>query len=105
MQAQVDWAAENDTVLVDPAQWVGKTTTVRALSAGQALRQSMLRAPPLFQAGSQVRVLSKGGGFTISGSGQAMGPAGAGDTVRVRMPNGKIISGVVTQEGLVETQF
>lgn len=104
MQAQVDWAAENDTVLVDPAQWVGKTT-VRALSAGQALRQSMLRAPLLFQAGSQVRVLSKGGGFTISGSGQAMGPAGAGDTVRVRMPNGKIISGVVTDEGLVETQF
>jgi len=104
MQAEVDWAAENDMVVADPAQWVGKTTG-RALAAGQALRQSMLRAPRLFLAGAQVRVVSKGGGFTISGSGQAMGPAGAGDTVRVRMPNGKIITGVVTEEGVVETQF
>ncbi|MFC4789520.1 MULTISPECIES: flagellar basal body P-ring formation chaperone FlgA [Giesbergeria] len=103
-QAEVDWAAEVDMVVADPAQWVGKVAA-RSLSAGQALRQSMLRAPRLFQAGAQVRVLSKGGGFAISGSGQAMGAAGAGDTVRVRMPNGKIITGVVNEDGWVETQF
>ncbi len=104
MPGEVDWAAVADTVLAEPAQWVGKVAA-RSLGAGQALRQSMLRAPRLFEAGAQVRVRSQGGGFAISGSGQAMTAGGAGDSVRVRMPNGKMITGIVNAEGLVETQF
>ncbi|MDD2608305.1 MAG: flagellar basal body P-ring formation chaperone FlgA [Giesbergeria sp.] len=104
MPSEVDWAAAADSVLAEPDQWVGKVAA-RSLGAGQALRQSMLRAPRLFQAGAQVRVVSQGGGFAISGSGQAMTPGGAGDSVRVRMPNGKIITGTVNAEGMVETQF
>ena len=104
MPGEVDWAAAADTILAEPEQWVGKVAA-RSLGAGQALRQSMLRAPRLFEAGAQVRVRSQGGGFAISGSGQAMTAGGAGDSVRVRMPNGKIITGIVNVEGLVETQF
>lgn len=104
IQAEVDWAAENDAVVADPAQWVGKTT-IRSLSAGQALRQSMVRAPRLFQAGAQVRIVSKGGGFSVSSSGQAMSPAGVGDTLRVRLPSGKIVTGIVNAEGQLEIQF
>lgn len=104
VQAEVDWAAENDAVVADVAQWVGKTT-IRSLSAGQALRQSMVRAPRLHQAGAQVRIVSNGGGFSVSSSGQAMTPAGVGDTLRVRLPNGKMVTGVVNADGSLETQF
>ena len=104
VQAEVDWAAENDAVVADVAQWVGKTT-IRSLSAGQALRQSMVRAPRLHQAGAQVRIVSNGGGFSVSSSGQAMTSAGVGDTLRVRLPNGKMVTGVVNADGSLETQF
>lgn len=104
VQAEVDWAAENDAVVADMAQWVGKTT-IRSVAAGQALRQSMVRAPRLHQAGAQVRIVSKGGGFSVSSSGQAMTPAGVGDTLRVRLPSGKMVTGVVNTEGHLEAQF
>ncbi len=42
-------------VLANPEAWLGQTAT-RQLMAGQALRQSMVKAPSLFKAGAQVRV-------------------------------------------------
>ena len=98
--AEVDWAAEPAAVVADSAMWVGQVAS-RHLTAGQTLRQSMVRAPHLFKTGEQVRVLAHGPGYAISASGQAMGAGAVGQTVRVRMTNGKIVSGTVNEDGSV----
>lgn len=103
IQAEVDWAEDSAAVYANPEDWVGMVAA-RPLSAGQALRQNMLRPPALFAAGAQVRVMVNGGGFAVTSSGKAMAAAGEGQTVRVRMDNGRLISGVVNPEGAVLVQ-
>lgn len=100
MPSEVDWAAEPAAVVAEPALWVGQVAT-RNLVAGQALRQTMVRAPHLFKNGAQVRVLAQGPGYAVSASGQAMGAGAVGQSVRVRMANGKIVSGLVNEDGSV----
>lgn len=103
VQAEVDWAEDSAAVYANPQDWVG-LVAARPLSAGQALRQNMLRPPALFAAGAQVRVMVSGGGFAVTSSGRAMAAAGEGQAVRVRMDNGRLISGVVNPEGVVLVQ-
>lgn len=103
MQAEVDWAEDSAAVYANPQDWIG-LVAARPLSAGQALRQNMLRPPALFAAGAQVRVMVNGGGFAVTSSGKAMAAAGEGQAVRVRMDNGRLISGVVNPEGVVLVQ-
>jgi flagella basal body P-ring formation protein FlgA len=94
MEAEVDWAAESSPIMGKPSQWVGQVAS-RALSTGQALRQSMIRPAQAFQAGTQVRVVAQGVGFQITGDGQAVSAGVVGQPARVRMSNGRIMSGVV----------
>ncbi|MDR0226268.1 MAG: flagellar basal body P-ring formation protein FlgA [Burkholderiaceae bacterium] len=103
IQAEVDWAEDAAAVYANPEDWVGQVAA-RPLAAGQALRQNMLRPPALFAVGAQVRVMVNGGGFAVTSSGKAMAAAGEGQTVRVRMDNGRQISGVVNSEGVVLVQ-
>ncbi len=103
-QAEVDWAAENTSILAEPSLWVGQVAS-RHLKAGQALRQSMLRAPQVFQAGALVRVVAQGQGYAVSAAGQAMSAGAAGQTVRIRMENGKIVSGIVNDDGTISVQL
>lgn len=100
LRSEVDWAAEPAAVVADPALWVGQVAA-RNLAAGQTLRQSMVRAPHLFKSGAQVRVLAEGPGYAVTASGQAMGAGAVGQSVRVRMANGKIVSGLVNEDGSV----
>lgn len=101
VESEVDWAADGAPVVANPEQWIGQVAS-RQLVAGQALRQSMLRAPQLFRAGAQVKVVARGPGYAVSAAGQALTAAGAGETVRVRMDNGKIVSGLVSVDGTIE---
>jgi len=101
VQDEVDWAAESAAVLANPESWVGQVAS-RQLLAGQALRQSMVRPPELFRAGAQVRVVAQGAGYVITSAGQALSSGAAGQAVRVRMDNGRIISGTVSEDGAVE---
>lgn len=101
MQADVDWASDASAVLANVQGWVGKVAA-RPLVAGQALRQSMVRAPELFKAGASVRVLVQGPGFSVISSGRALNPGAAGANVRIRMTNGRIIGGTVQEDGTVE---
>ena len=99
-QSEVDWAAEPAAVVADPALWVGQVAA-RNLTAGQTLRQNLVRAPHVFKTGAQVRVVAHGPGYAVSASGQAMGAGAVGQTVRIRMANGKIASGTVNEDGTV----
>lgn len=100
MQAEVDWAAESAPIVALPEDWIGQTAS-RALPAGVALRSHLLRAPQLFKAGETVKLVLQGSGFAVSGMGKAMQNGGAGETVRVRMDNGRSVSGTVNAEGQV----
>ncbi len=99
-EMEVDWAAENAAIVADPALWVGQVAS-RPLKAGQALRQPMLRAPQVFQAGAQVRISAQGQGYAISAVGQALAAGSIGQTVRIKMHNGKVLTGVVMDDGTI----
>ena len=100
IEAEVDWAEERAAILASPSQWVGQIAA-RTLSAGQALRVGMTRAAQVFQSGSQVRVLAQGAGFQITSAGQAMSAGVIGQSARVKMDNGRILSGVVVDSRTV----
>lgn len=101
VEAEVDWAAEPAAIVAVPQAWVGQIAA-RPLSAGQALRQNMVRAPDVFKAGAAVRVVMQGPGYAVTSSGQAMSAGAIGQNVRVRMDNGKVVGGIVSEDGTVE---
>jgi flagella basal body P-ring formation protein FlgA len=94
MEAEVDWAQESSPIVANPSQWVGQVAS-RALTTGQALRQSMVKPAQVFQAGAQVRVIAQGAGFQITSDGQALSVGVVGQPVRVRMDNGRVMTGIV----------
>ncbi len=104
MEAEVDWAAENAAIVSDPAQWVGQVAA-RMLLPGQALRQSMVKPPQAFAAGTQVRVVAQGPGFQVTADGQALGAGVVGQLVRVRMENGRIMNGTVLDRNTVQVEI
>lgn len=93
-QAEVDWAQETAAVLKDPSAWLGQVAN-RNLQAGQVLRQGMVRAVQVFQAGTQVRVVAQGRGFQISSEAQALTAGVVGEVARVRTEGGRVAMGVV----------
>lgn len=101
--AEVDWAEDSAPVFANAQDFIGMVTA-RPLTSGQALRQNMVRPPALFTAGSPVQVMVNGGGFSVSGSGKAMAAAGEGQQVRVRMDNGRLVTGTVNASGVVQVQ-
>ena len=101
MLAEVDWAEQASPVVANQQAWLGHEAA-RHLPAGQALRQNMLRPPELFAMGAQVKVLVSGSGFSVASSGRAMAAGAEGANVRVRMDNGRLVSGVVNAQGVVE---
>lgn len=94
VEAEADWAAEPSPIVADAAGWTGQVAA-RGLQAGSALRQSMLRPAQVFQAGTQVRVVARGAGFSVAADGQALSAGVVGQLARVRMDNGRVMSGVV----------
>lgn len=99
-RADTDWAEHPSTVLADPALWVGRQASFN-LQPGQALRQHMVRAAPVFAAGALVKVASGGAGFQVVVTGEAMAPGLPGQTTRVRLPGGRVVSGQVRDDQTV----
>jgi flagella basal body P-ring formation protein FlgA len=96
MQVEVDWAELNSPIIANLPDWVGQTAA-RTLGTGQAIRQDMVRPTQVFQAGEQVRVVASGGGFEIATSGFAVSSGVVGQTARVRMDNGRVLTGQVVE--------
>jgi flagellar basal body P-ring formation protein FlgA len=94
MQVEVDWAELNSPIIANLPDWVGQTAA-RNLGTGQAIRQDMVRPTMVFQAGEQVRVVAQGGGFEIATSGFAVSSGVIGQSARVRMDNGRVLTGQV----------
>ena len=104
IEAEVDWAQEDSPIVAGMSQWVGQVAT-RDLTTGQALRQVMIKPAQVFQAGSQVRVVAHGVGFQIASDGQALSAGVVGQSARVRMDNGRVMSGVVLDGRTVKLEL
>jgi flagellar basal body P-ring formation protein FlgA len=102
--AEVDWAQENQSVLADPQMWVGQTAT-RTLRTGMVLRQGMVKPSQVFQAGSMVRIVAQGPGFSVTSGGQALSAGVVGEMARVRVDNGRVVSGLVLDMRTVQVNL
>lgn len=100
-QTEIDWAESVSPVLFQQSDWLGREAA-RHLVPGQVLRQGMVRAPQVFTAGTQVRVLIRGEGFSLSATGSALSHGHLGQTARIRMPNRKVLTGTVIDAETVE---
>ena len=104
MEAEVDWAEQREAIISNPDQWLGQVAN-RALSSGQALRQGMIRPAQVFRAGAQVRVLAQGTGFSITSDGQALSAGVVGQSARIKMDNGHVMSGEVLDSRTVRLEI
>lgn len=77
-------------------------TARRPMKSGQPLQTSDLLLPDLIQAGSKVWVRVNGSGFSVGQEGKALNSAKVGESVRVKMPNGRLIRGTANPSGEVE---
>lgn len=89
------------SILTEPAQAIGKTAK-NSLSVGHPLRSDQFIAPWAVQQGQNVRIISKGAGFTVSSEGKALNNATEGQVVQVRTTHGQTLSGIARGVGIVE---
>lgn len=99
-----DLASQPAGTLTDMARAIGHHARF-AVGAGNTLRGEMLRLPPAVQQGQTVKVIGSGAGFNVSNEGRALNRAGEGESVRVRLPNGQVVTGVARAGGVVEIRF
>ncbi|MFT3758725.1 flagellar basal body P-ring formation chaperone FlgA [Thauera sp.] len=93
-----------DNILSAPKQAIGHVTRF-AQAAGAPLRAGSLRQADAVRRGQTVPVTTRGPGFTVSGEGQALNGAAAGERVRLRLGNGQIVQGTVRPDGTVDVEF
>ena len=98
---EAELTAEPGATLQDAGALVGRALA-HGLRAGQALRAQHVRPRLWFAAGESVTLVARGAGFAISSSGTALGAGLEGQAVRVRVENGRVVSGVPTGQRRVE---
>jgi flagella basal body P-ring formation protein FlgA len=91
-------------ILTDARQAVGRTAAM-SIPAGRPLRADMLRQAAAIQQNQNVKVVSKGPGFSVANEGRALNNAAEGQTVQVRLGSGQIVSGIARQGGYVEVGY
>lgn len=74
---------------------------LRDLPPGQPLTSAMIRRAWVIKSGQTVPVFAQGAGFSINSEGKAMSNAAAGQSVRVRMVSGQIVSGIAGEDGVI----
>lgn len=74
---------------------------LRPLAPGEAILADGLSLPDVIQAGRKVQVLATGAGFSVTQEGTALNSAAQGEPVKVKMPSGRIVQGIATQDGRV----
>lgn len=91
-------------VFTDPSQAVGRIANI-SVNAGTVLRQEMLKIAPVVQQGQSVMLTSSGRGFSVAAEGQALGNAGEGQIVQVKVASGQVVRGIARPGGQIEVGF
>jgi len=79
-------------------------STVRALAAGEPIRRDFVRAPRIVEPGDAVRVVYDGATFAVSVDGKALSGAGDGESARVAVANGRVLTGVARPGKVVQVR-
>ncbi|HXS05123.1 MAG TPA: flagellar basal body P-ring formation chaperone FlgA [Rhodanobacter sp.] len=90
--------------ILDETDAVGHVTT-RTLAEGSVVQSSQLQAPWLIHRNRTVSVEAVGQGFRVVRQGEALQDGALGDTVRIRMTNRSVLTGVVAGNNLVKVNF
>ncbi len=99
--AEIDIAADSSGVFTEADAPLGRILA-KPLAAGEALRVGVLQKREWFAAGTNVTVEAAGLGFTIAAEGQALSAGVEGRDVRIRMENGRTVTGRPVGERRVE---
>lgn len=91
-------------IVTEEALAVGKTIK-NGTAAGQPLRSDQLTAPWAVHQGQNVKLLSKGAGFSVSSEGKALNNAAEGQVAQVRTASGQTLSGIARTGGVVEISY
>jgi len=86
--------------LRDLQQVLGKMIDA-TVPAGALLQGAQLRVPYVVKMNQPVRLLARGEGFAVGSDAIALGNAGVGERVNVRVGSGKVVSAVVEDDGTV----
>lgn len=87
--------------MTDTKQAVGKVLR-HGISAGQVLREDMLRPPYSIVQGQAVQLIVRGNKFSIRNEGVALNNASEGQAIQVRTPSGRTLGGIAGASGVVE---
>ncbi|MVW78211.1 flagellar basal body P-ring formation chaperone FlgA [Bordetella sp. 02P26C-1] len=93
-----------DHALTTPDQLVGRVTTHR-IQVGKPVRMSATRSAQAIRRGETVKIEVRGPGLHVTNQGEALTTADIGGTIEVKIPNGKLIQGVVSDAGTVVVTF
>ena len=93
-EAEVDWAADASPSLANPGP-VGGSDRRPPARGGSGGARPWCGPRCCSSAGAQVRVVAQGPGYAVSSAGTGVDGGSVGQTVRVRMENGRIVSGTV----------
>ena len=99
-----DIATEPLGVLTDLAQALGRETS-RPIKEGASLVLNALRQATVIKVGDRVTVRLMGQAFQVSAEGVAQQAGGVGDTIRVKMPDGKLVVANVVRAGHVDVKL
>jgi flagella basal body P-ring formation protein FlgA len=100
---EIELTRETPGLLADPAG-LERRVAVRYLPSGTLLRADHFRAKPVVVQGDPVRVVFLGDGFSVESEGTAATSATEGESVRVQVESGRVISGTAHEGRRVEIQ-
>lgn len=103
-EATVELTQEPQGVVTDFAQLAGQAPT-RIIRTGQPIALIALRAQPVVSQGDPVKVMGRGKGFSVATEGVALNTAAQGQSVRVRTPSGRILTGIAQGGRIVEVRL
>lgn len=96
----IDYLGNPDAYVRDIAPLAG-ATLARPVNAGTSLQTDMLVQARVVRAGQRVRLLVVGAGFQVSREGIAQNNAHAGEPVKVKLEDKRIVQGTAASDGSV----
>lgn len=90
-------------VVTDVGAAIGRVPRL-ALSAGLPVRAGMLKGVTIISPGHPVTLVYRDNGYVVKAEGKALNAAAAGQSVQVRTPSGRVITGVAVAPGEVEVR-
>ena len=101
---EVDLTGLQRPALRDTALAIGKVVRV-GLAAGQAIGAEHLKSAIVVRRGASLEVTATVGQVSVTSAGTAMQDGAIGELIRVRVPGGRTVQGLVTGEGRVDVQM